>query len=76
MMKLKLAHNIINLLSNIYSDGKSEYVLQCSIMIREKSEGEMLHFREAAKQSETIHLEYKRSKMKIGCIWIRPNNSI
>ena len=60
MMKLKLAHNIINLVSNIYSDGKSEHFLQCSVIMREISEGEMLHFREAAKQSETIHLEYNK----------------
>ena len=64
MMKLKLAHNIINLVSNIYYDGKSEHFVQFRFIMREISEGEMLHFREGAKQSETIHLEYKNIQNK------------
>ena len=60
MMKLKLSQNIFSLVLEIYSGGKSEQFLQCSIIMREISEGEMLQFREAAKQSETIQLEYKK----------------
>ena len=74
MMKLKLAHIIINLVSNIYSDGKPEHFLQFSVIMREISEGEIIHFCEAAKQSETIHLEYKKSILQIGCLWNISNN--
>ena len=73
-MKLKLAPSIINLVSNFYAGRKSEQFLQCSIRMREISEDEILQFREAAKQSETILIEYKHPRKRMGCLWMKLNN--
>ena len=67
MMKLKQAQNILNLVSKIYSGGKSEQFLQCRVIMREIAEGEMQQFREADKQSETIQIE-KKAITQIGCL--------